>query len=76
MTSLLQQRIIINISVGAGFAEKVIDFEDDSGKIVKRPIYQAIYDVILFTCGRSDSLLFTIFPELVPYAILPKDRRC
>lgn len=76
LTSLLQQRIIINVSVGPGFSEKIIDYECEDGKIIKRPIYNVIYDVIQQTCCRADQFLFLIFPELTGYAITSKDRRC
>lgn len=46
LTSQLQQRIIINVSVGPGFSDKIVDYECDDGKIIKRPIYNVIYDVI------------------------------
>jgi cytochrome P450 len=64
------------VSVGPGFAERFVDFELESGEIVKRPIYNVIYDVILYTCSRAEQFLFLIAPELTKYAITPKDRRC
>jgi cytochrome P450 len=48
----------------------------ESGEIVKRPIYNVIIDLILWTCARSDQYLFLIAPELTKYAITPKDRLC
>ncbi len=75
LTSLLQQRIIINVSVGPGFSDRVIDFECKYGKVVKSPIHVVIYDIILNTLSRHDQLLFVILPFLTQYAITPRDRR-
>lgn len=75
LTSLLQQRIIINVSVGPGFSDRVIDFECKDGKVVKSPINVVIYVIILNTLSRHDQLLFVILPFLTQYAITPRDRR-
>lgn len=75
LTSILQQRIIINVSVGPGFSERFIDFEDEKGNVAKRPITQVIFDLIIDTCSRSEQFLFLIFPELTKYAITARDRR-
>lgn len=50
LTSILQQRIIINISVGPGVSDRIIDYENFDGSVVKRPIYNVIYDVIIWSC--------------------------
>ena len=74
LTSILQQRIIINISVGPGFADRIIDSESFDGKISKKPIYNVIYDVIQWTCTRAQHPLNVFIPELLPYALCSKDR--
>lgn len=75
-TSILQQRIIINISVGPGVSDRLMDFENWDGTVVKRPIYNAIYEVIAWTCVRSQHPLNLLLPELLPYAVCSKDRCC
>ena len=75
-TSILQQRIIINISVGPGFSDRLMDFENWDGTVQKRPIYNAIYEVIAFSCGRNQQTLNLLIPELIPYALSSRDRCC
>lgn len=75
LTKHLQQRVIINVSVGPNFSDNLMDFENDDGQVIKRPIYQVIFDVIATSMMRSDTVLYLIFPELLPFAIMPTDRR-
>lgn len=63
------------MSVGPGFSERFIDFEDEKGNVTKRPITQVITDLIIDTCSRAEQFLFLIFPELTKYAITARDRR-
>lgn len=74
VTLSLQSRIIVTVSVGEGYSQKMIDFENQDGSFVKLGLSEYLDRLITFTIGRCFLFVNLLVRELTPYALQSSDR--
>lgn len=78
MTIQLQAAIIVNVSVGTGYADKLIEYESPDGKIENIKIQDSIMRLLSDSIKRSlkpIQVLHRLFlPELIKYTYLPSEK--
>ena len=71
----VQSRIFSSIAVGHNNANVLINFEQEDGSTKKNVISQLLRFIFKDMMNRIGNPFFSIFPELLPYAIFPSCRR-
>lgn len=74
-TASLQSSIIVNCSVGTGYAKQLVEVENDDGSISQISLQESMTRIQKFCFKRGLLPLNLMFPELRPYHIQLNDRR-
>jgi hypothetical protein len=75
MTLKIFSSIIVNVSVGMGYSQTIIDYENANGSIQKLTIAEFMEHLIADTLSRMLDLNNLLFPLLVWMTYLPSDWR-
>ena len=71
----VQSKIFTSVAVGRGNTNIMCDYELSDGTVVRKPLGDLIRHLLEDTINRIRNIIFSIFPELAPYAVTAVCRR-
>jgi len=75
LTLQVQAAIIVNVSVGQGYSNTTIPYEQENGSLKQMPISDSITTLFADTIKRVYQVHHLINPSLIKYAYMPSDWR-